>query len=1166
MRFAARLLWLSLPLLGRAGDLAFSDPARLPPPPPNSPGYPRRTANLDVLPGFRTPPPGYGEVAFYWWNGDPLTKERLAWQLKQLEGRAISSLQVNYAHSDKGGNFWGLTYPSQPPLFSPPWWDLFSWFLKSARAQGMAVSLSDYTLGWPGNGGYVDEMLRSYPEISGAVLKSDSRECTGPGACRFALPPALVSIVAADSTNRVIDLRPHAALATLTWTPPPGRWRIHWVYAQPNRSSIDPMHPHSGAAMIEKFFQPFEDRNPGEAGKGLNFFFSDELNFGLKGWLWNASFPAEFRQRKGYDIVPELPALFHDLGPRTPKVRLDYSDVMVALEEENYFRPLFDWHHQRGMLYGCDHGGRGRDVVEFGDYFRTQRWMSAPGADQPGLRADVVKNKVASSIAHLYERQRTWLEGYYGSGWGTSTAQLAEATWRNFAMGQNLLTLHGLYYTTLGGWWEWAPPCNHFRMPYWAHLAAFLKASERMSYLLSQGHHRADVAILYPVASMEAGLGGPESVKSAFDAANHLYEQGLDFDFIDFESLARAQIVGGELRVAGEAYRALVLPAMRAVRHSTIEKALAFHRAKGLVAALGALPEASDRVGAGDPELDAAVREIFSAGNRADTPAELVRLVPGAFPRDFSCAQPGAAVQHRRIGPRDLYFVYGAPKGTECQFRAVGRVELWDPWTGQSAPLPVLSQSQGRTTLRLPLEKTEAQLIVFSPGQPVVAGPAPAPALASLELPKEWEFELHPTLDNRFGDYRAPASPEILGAEVRRFRYAPETSPNPPWHEPSFDDSAWPQVTYTYGPRFWKLGPFPAADDPAVLETALSGLSAIDARFPWQPYEYSLRWGVEGDPGHQGYHGLKGLFSGESIALGVRRFTSTTTVYDPEKAGARYYLWTSVPATAAVEAQIRTSGLLPARVWINGQPAGSAVALRPGSNPVLLRYDQPGRGGFALESGAGLLFDVRPREARPAGWYRFQSAPGLRALSFTVRGTPRVWVAGRELPVEGGPARYRVRLPAPAARPAAVAVRIQHERGYYGGAAFEEPVQMDCGPGLLPAGDWSLHAGLSSYSGGAWYRIAVNLTREQIPGAVLDLGHVVSSAELRVNGRPAGLRLAPPWKFDLAPHLRPGPNRLEILVYNTLANHYQTIPTRYRGSPASGLIGPVKLTTRRSAP
>jgi hypothetical protein len=40
-----------------------------------------------------------------------------------------------------------------------------------------------------------------------------------------------------------------------------------------------------------------------------------------------------------------------------------------------------------------------------------------------------------------------------------------------------------------------------------------------------------------------------------------------------------------------------------------------------------------------------------------------------------------------------------------------------------------------------------------------------------------------------------------------------------------------------------------------------------------------------------------------------------------------------------------------------------------------------------------------------------------------------------------------------------------------------------------------------------------------------------------------------------------GATRVEVLVYNTLANHYLTIPTRYRGSPVSGLLGPVMIVS-----
>jgi beta-galactosidase/beta-glucuronidase len=112
----------------------------------------------------------------------------------------------------------------------------------------------------------------------------------------------------------------------------------------------------------------------------------------------------------------------------------------------------------------------------------------------------------------------------------------------------------------------------------------------------------------------------------------------------------------------------------------------------------------------------------------------------------------------------------------------------------------------------------------------------------------------------------------------------------------------------------------------------------------------------------------------------------------------------------------------------------------------------------------------------------------------------------------------------------------------------------------LTAGDWSRIDGLSSYSGGGWYRRTLRLTSEQARRpAQLDLGSVSASAEVRVNGKSAGVRMAPPFRVDLTGLLLPGDNRIEVLVYSALSNHYQTIPTRYLAPSPSGLLGPVTL-------
>ena len=115
-------------------------------------------------------------------------------------------------------------------------------------------------------------------------------------------------------------------------------------------------------------------------------------------------------------------------------------------------------------------------------------------------------------------------------------------------------------------------------------------------------------------------------------------------------------------------------------------------------------------------------------------------------------------------------------------------------------------------------------------------------------------------------------------------------------------------------------------------------------------------------------------------------------------------------------------------------------------------------------------------------------------------------------------------------------------------------------------GDWSLIDGLASYSGGAWFRKTIELTADQTRRAVvLDLRRVVASAECPRQGnspRRASRRRGK-WTYSKFVHV--GANRIEVLVFNTLANHYQTIPTRYRGSALSGLAGAGELRSVASA-
>ncbi len=1197
------------------------------------PGFPDRSSKLDVLPGFQHPPRGYGEVSFYWWLGDTLTHERITSQLEQLKDKGITGLQINYCHSDKGGARNALTYPSKPALFSEKWWDLFKWFLSEAKKYDISVSLSDYTLGSAGQGWFVDEMLAENPALNGTKLESKQFDAGNNKEIKIQLPKDIVSVDAYSQLSgklqptKGINLISTVQNNELVWKSPEGQWKIIVVYKTVVKNSFDPMNPLSGSKVVEKFYQRFEDHCPGEGGKGLNFFFSDELQFGIRGWLWNQRFAAEFKKRKGYDILPKVNQLFVYLGTESYKTRLDYSDVMVALSEEGFFKPVYDWHTSRGMLFGCDHGGRGRDVTEFGDYFRTQRWMTGPGCDQPNLGRDIVKNKVASSIAHMYERPRTWLEGFYGSGWGTSSAEVADATFANFAMGHNLLSLHGLYYSTHGSMWEWAAPDNHFRQPYWANMGSFLKCSERLSYILSQGHHRCDVAMVYPVAPTEADLKGKESTQIAFDLARDIYPKGIDFDFMDFESLSRCTFKNKELNVSGEKFKILILPALSAVRYSTIEKALAFYHAGGIVMAVGALPEASDRVGGDDSKLQAMVKKMFGItylqkadssniylqknknGGKGlfiprfkDVAGEISKLIELDFKLVSGIFNP--SIQHRKLDNRDLYFVYNVPKGTKCFFRATGKAELWNPWDGSTKALKVADVSKSGTTIRLPLEKNEPQLIVFSPGKAEVETILEIDKKEIITLDNNWEFELIQTLDNTYGDYSLPAFDGKLGVELWKMKFAPEIDSE---LKNKSSDSIWQTASVSYGPQFLKLGPLPTGIDSNLLESQIIKLGNIEMNRPielnsiqyrWLPYEFSWRWGLKDDMGHQGYHGLKAEIHNDLISFGkIDRSRKLSPIYplNNEIGGTTYYLWTTVSSPTKKLANILKGGLLPSKIFVNGVDVSTdanSVELNAGKNTVLLKYEKVGRGYFLFQTENAsptinkpvdlatdwylnptvLPFNCVVQSSVSHGLYHFMSPPGVKFMYVSSYSTPEVWVSGKKLIAKESVNQrvknadknlpvWQIVFPDTVIRTAKVELRLPQLAGNFGGAAIPEPIRFDCGKGEISLVDLSKDESLLTYSGGMWYRKTLTVSAQQsiVKNIILDLGDVVASANVYINGHLIGQKITSPWTFDLTAKLKSGENRIEILVYNTIGNHYLNTASQYVGRTKSGLIGPVSV-------
>ena len=157
----------------------------------------------------------------------------------------------------------------------------------------------------------------------------------------------------------------------------------------------------------------------------------------------------------------------------------------------------------------------------------------------------------------------------------------------------------------------------------------------------------------------------------------------------------------------------------------------------------------------------------------------------------------------------------------------------------------------------------------------------------------------------------------------------------------------------------------------------------------------------------------------------------------------------------------------------------------------------------------------------------------------------------------------RYEIQAPRKRPGSqkVELTLSAHEGELAAAALLSFVDCLCDTGEIETGDWGETDGLRFYSGGLRYGKQVELPAlKQGERALLHLGEVSAAASVEVNGRPAGDLVAPPFRLDITPYVEAGENILSVTVYNTLYNHYRTIPTKYNGrAQKSGLLGPVQI-------
>lgn len=1188
---------------------------------------------------FANPSAEYGPIDGWWWEAGRLDRERMRWQLEELKDKGVAGtwFYARYLYDEP--------LASDPRYFTDEWWEFTRFAAEEQRRLGLRNVFSVWTaLEFEQDA--IRAQREASPELWGRslALHSVTSEAAGPLALEIPAGDEVLDVAAYRVDGDGLDYASRVPVTGREWSAPGPGWLLTALVARP--WDLDYLGTEVGRRWPDVVLGEYERRLPGFMGDGIEAFGPDEMT------LLNATaiYSPGVVERMGFDATPHLIALFHDIGPRTDEIRCRYYDAMCALLEENFYLAPTRWLHARGMQHASI-SQLGSDPLSqtfhYGDFMRYLRSFDIPGNEDPGAappgQRRLLQSKLSSSVTNLYGSGRAVVLGHYCSGWGHTLEENLAWTNEAYAKGMNLYSRHLASYSLMGGWYEYVPPSDHFHHPcwrYWKHFADYVR---RLSFVLSQGRHRADVALLYPISTIHAhwragaelsasvvALGEtmetdePASLDVAFEAseaamvdalkvfgpaaheasdglgalADAIYGAGLDFTIVDNEALAGATVADGVLEIAGVQVRSVVLPPMTTIPTGVAEVMKRFVDAGGTVGALGRLPRASVERGRDDPRLRELMEGIFVSGEAAEVPRELAAaIVP-----DVVVSEGGVFHTHRHSDGIDIYFLFNTEereRDVTVRLRVDADVERWDPFTGDTAPVHRIRRGDGCTEVDLRMEVFEGVVLVCSPGEsrPAVAEGDPT---ETVELPVEgpWSFRLEPTMDNRWGDFRHPPSPSLIGAEARRFSHREEgerAGTELGWHLPGFGDGGWDEALYSHGPYWRHLGP---VRDDTMLARALRG----DATLEWQRFEFSKRYGsarqAEGWPGAEHLLGVSNNFLvfdrlPDEAPDGPHRHYLFTCVEPPAAGEYRFVFgyWRphdmiSMPASDREPFDYQVP--IGTRLWIDGEavaavtePVGPELAatvhLKAGRNAVLLEVVQPDRSRVtnyaaflrgepeepdpyapavrwsqALED---FVYDV---DAARVGWYRFLAPPGMREMRLRTRARAmEAWVDGRPVDVRDG----TISLPAPVAAPSRVALRVEHVPGVYGGAAFDEPIAFDCAEGRIELGDWSSQ-GLATYSGIGVYATEIALTASQAAGrVVLDLGRVKTVADVSVNGKPAGVRIARPFRFDVTELVREGSNRIEVKVANTLANHMSSYPTRWilDGQTVSGLLGPVSV-------
>ncbi len=630
---------------------------------------------------------------------------------------------------------------------------------------------------WPFKSG--NRSFWDYPRQGPAVLREEYPGGEGEYDCH---PSDVVDLTAK------VDER-----GQLTWDVPPGRWTVlrfgYTVVGQRTRCGTTVVGYESdmlNAKGIETHFKATAEPLLADASEVNAQCFkylhidSYEVGADVRGQqpTWVEDFREEFKTRRGYDLLPYLPAMARrivDSRSVTNRFLWDFRRTIGDLIAERFFGRFAELGHEHGMLVHSETGYgtypwphidglqcAGKNDIAMGEFWHGTDIMS-----QFNQWGNVIKT--VSSAAHTYGRNIVQAEAFTSwNHWLEYPASLKPTGDEAFCNGLNRMVFHQYTHQPrldIKPGWQYGAGTHFDRnITWWEQSRAFFEYLARCQYLLQQGKSFADICWFY-------GEGVTTYVPSK-EFVNPAIANGYDFDAINADVLLRGLDVKDAQLVLpdGVSYGVLAL-----AQDLTLSPGI-LKRLKELIEAGATIVGAPPAHAPGLTDFPACDQEVNSLADRiwGDCDGENVTSRPlgkgfifrgvtldevlkarGLFPDFETALEPpagGLRFIHRTTPDAEIYFVANSTgewfRG-DCMFRVSGRApELWDPVSGETRMAQATRQPDGRTAVHLEFAPYASVFVVFRASATGDPGKDDAPAYAKSQQVQQidgpWNVEFDP--------------------------------------------------------------------------------------------------------------------------------------------------------------------------------------------------------------------------------------------------------------------------------------------------------------------------------------------------------------------------------------------------------------------------------------